>query len=69
MIAVQMEYQTSDEMKIARLPKRSATNPNPMHPRNIPAKVQKTKKPMPLIENRFAPLLVNIRLATRPGAM
>ena len=68
MIAVQMEYHTSEEMKMVRRPKRSATNPNPMQPMNIPAKVQKTKNPIPLIEKRFAALLVNIRLATRPGA-
>ena len=69
MIAVQMEYQTSEEIKIARRPKRSATKPKPMQPTNIPAKVQKTKNPMPLIEKRFAALLVNIPVATRPGAM
>ena len=69
MIAVQIEYQISDEIKIARRPKRSATKPKPMHPTNIPAKVQKTKNPMPLIEKRFAALLVNIPVATKPGAM
>lgn len=69
MIAVQMEYQTSEEMKIARRPKRSATKPKPMQPTNMPAKVQNTKNPIPLIENRLAALLVNIPLATRPGAM
>ncbi len=69
MIAVQIEYQTSEKMKIERRPNRSAMEPKHMHPANIPAKLQNTKKPTPLMPNNPAVLLTNNPLATRPGVM
>ena len=45
---VPAEYQTSDQVKTARRPNRSASEPNSSAPTNRPAKVMNTKVPAPL---------------------
>ena len=69
MMAVQMEYQSREKRKMERRPRRSAMKPNPMQPRNIPAKLQEVKKPMELCAKKVAEVVVNNPPAVRPGAM
>jgi len=40
-----------------------------MHPSHIPANVQKTKKPTPLMPKKLPDVVPNSPLLTRPGAM
>jgi hypothetical protein len=69
MIAVAMEYQISEVTKMDRRPSRSAIDPNPTQPTNMPAKLQKTKKPMPSMAKSPAVVLAKRPLLTKPGAM
>ena len=50
-------------------PRRSAINPKPMQPANMPAKVENTKKPMPRMSNNPVVLFEKIPLEISPGAM
>ena len=69
MTAVAAEYQSRAVTKIDRRPKRSATGPKAMQPRNMPMKEQKMKKPMPPIPNRPRVLPLKTPPALRPGAI
>ena len=66
---VETEYHNSETVKMVRRPNRSATAPNPSAPSHMPAKVQKTKNPMPLLSKKPAAVAVNKCDAVRPGAI
>ncbi len=67
MISVASEYHTRDTVKIARRPARSAMKPKKMVPTNIPAKVQKTKKPTPLRPKKCSELRGEQPALDQPG--
>ncbi len=69
MMAVATEYQTNENVKMERLPSRSAMKPKPMQPTHMPAKVEKTTKPTPRGSKKPAGVLVNSPLETSPGAI
>jgi hypothetical protein len=62
-------YHSSDQVKIARRPKRSARKPQAAVPMNSPANRAAMKLATPLVPNRPCVVAVRMPLRTSPGAI
>ncbi len=60
-------YQSNENVKIVRRPKRSATKPNSKVPTNKPKKNAATKPARPVVPNSPGVVAVRMPLLTSPG--
>ena len=68
-ITLAAEYHNSENVKIVRRPKRSATKPKSAVPTKSPKNRAATKLATPVVPNRPRVEEVRIPLRTKPGAM